>query len=448
MARPTQFKDLFDQYLPRDLQKSLVRADSASLEAYDSAFSEPTSLMVPDEEHAIQNAVRPWIGKLGVNTGAIGAHPDFAHLVGTDQIIYHHITTLFLDIENSTRLSLLMPLEEVLRIKNGILRAASEMVRAFDGHVHRFMGDALMAFFGGAKISPEDSAMAAINCAAMLRQFMKVAVLPGLQQRGIDTKDLGFRIGIDYGEDSKVLWASYGHSKVNEVTATSFYVDVAAKLQHQAGRNQVMLGDSLLSFLDFPDPFREVKTQTRNGEEEAVPVLLPNLSDANGQPINYSIRKLKARNFDNLLPVPTAVKATFDGSKAHHHPGVTYQLWVVGGGKRQPYNSLSQCLNKGLALEFEVSVQHRGYSHRYPLSVNFRKTNYGAEAGAEAKTFPWVVKTISHPHGSGYGSQPPAASTVIQEEGTAYRGIHQMEVEVKDVHGALLFRDAIGVHIR
>lgn len=448
MAPSTQFRDLFDQYLPRDLQKSLVRADSVSLAAHDSALNESTALMLQDEEHAIQKVVRPWIGKPGVNTGAIGAHPDFSYLVGTDQIVYHHITTLFLDIENSTRLSLLMPLEEVLRIKNGILKAASEMVRAFDGHVHRFMGDALMAFFGGTKTSPEDSALAAVNCAAMLRQFMKVAVLPGLQQRGVDTKDLGFRIGIDYGGDTKVLWASYGYSKVNEVTATSFYVDVAAKLQHQAGRNQVMLGDSLLSFLDFPDSFQEIKTRTRNGEEEAVTVLLPNLSDADGQLINYPIRKLKARAFDNLLPVPTAVKETFGGSKARHHPSINLQLYVVENGKRHPYNSLSHCLDKGLGLEFEVTVQHRGYSHRYPLSVNFRKTNHGAEAGVEAKIFPWVVKTIGHPRGTGYGAPPPISSKIIQEEGTAFRGIHQMEVEVKDTCGTLLFSDAIGVHIR
>src|SRR3569833_3943192 len=163
MARSAQFKDLFDQYVPRDLRKSLVRNDSVTMTAHDSVTMESAALMLPDEEHAVQKIVRPRIGKDGVNTGAIGPHPDFAHLKGTDQTVFHHITTLFLDIENSTRLSLLMPLEDVLRIKNGILKAASEMVRSFDGHVHRFMGDAVMAFFGGSETSAEDAALAAIN---------------------------------------------------------------------------------------------------------------------------------------------------------------------------------------------------------------------------------------------------------------------------------------------
>ena len=96
-----------------------------------------------------------------------------------------------------------------------------------------------------------------------------------------------------------------------------------------------------------------------------------------------------------------------------------------------------------------MTVELRGYSHRYPLSVAFRKTNFGIEAGDDAQTFPWVFKSIKAPHnGAGYGGQPPIDATVVETEGTSYRGIHQMEVEVKDALGALLFKDAIGVHIR
>ncbi|QXE07155.1 hypothetical protein BJG93_34930 [Paraburkholderia sprentiae WSM5005] len=55
---------------------------------------------------------------------------------------------MFIDVKESTRLGLRYPLDVVQHIKHSILRAASETVRAMDGHVHRFMGDALMAFFG------------------------------------------------------------------------------------------------------------------------------------------------------------------------------------------------------------------------------------------------------------------------------------------------------------
>jgi adenylate cyclase len=47
--------------------------------------------------------------------------------------------------------------------------------------------------------------------------------------------NLGVRIGLDYGRDRDVLWSSYGYPGVDEVTATSFFVDVAAKLQQAAG---------------------------------------------------------------------------------------------------------------------------------------------------------------------------------------------------------------------
>lgn len=36
---------------------------------------------------------------------------------------------------------------------------------------------------------------------------------------------------------------------INEVTATSFYVDIASKLQHKAPKNSIMLGESLVNKL-------------------------------------------------------------------------------------------------------------------------------------------------------------------------------------------------------
>ena len=54
-----------------------------------------------------------------------------------------------MDMEGSTRLNLLHSPSEVARIKNAFSRMAMEVVKAFDGHVHRIMGDAVMAYFGG-----------------------------------------------------------------------------------------------------------------------------------------------------------------------------------------------------------------------------------------------------------------------------------------------------------
>lgn len=193
-----------------------------------SATQDSPITVAPAEEHELQRQYRPLFGKTGINQAPIGCHPDFLYLQGSSQTEYHYVCSLFIDIKNSTRLSFLYPLETVALIKNSILKAASEIIRCLDGYVHRFMGDAVLAYFGNREDSVEDSIVNAINCAALLESLMTGTILPVLEDEGIKGSDLGFRIGLDYGPKEEVLWASYGYNEVNEVTATSFYVDVAS----------------------------------------------------------------------------------------------------------------------------------------------------------------------------------------------------------------------------
>ena len=180
-----------------------------------------------------QRSLRPLFGKGAPVRPSIGDHPDFMHLKGTDDVCYCPITTMFMDIEGSTRLSLLYDLETVRAIKNAFIQSAIQIVQSFDGHVHRIMGDAVMAFFGGTTSTNESSTINGINAAAVLQHFAEKVVRPRLDEIGCD-HDFGIRIGLDFGQKENVLWSTYGYPGVEEVTATSFYVDVAAKLQHAA----------------------------------------------------------------------------------------------------------------------------------------------------------------------------------------------------------------------
>ena len=239
MPRPfvDAFAEMYDRY-----RQTPARVKSATALRQDSVVGEVQ--LVP--EYSIQHLIRPLYGKGAPTPAQIGDHPDFQNLSGTDSTERHAITTMFMDLEGSTRLSRFRDLEEVYRIKNAFIRAAIEVVRSFDGHVHRIMGDAVMAFFGGRRTSSEQGAIDGINCAAVLSHAVKTVVIPTLG----DDK-LGVRIGLDYGGENDVLWSSYGYPGVEEVTATSFNVDVAAKLQHAARRNRVMIGQSIKEFLVF-----------------------------------------------------------------------------------------------------------------------------------------------------------------------------------------------------
>lgn len=402
---------------------------------------------VEADEYAIQKPIREWFGKTGVNEGTIGSHPDFQNLRGTDNTEFHHITTIFIDIKNSTRLSLRYDLETVRNIKNTILRAASETVRALDGHVHRFMGDALMGYFGGKNRDRESACMAALNCAAILRLLMVQSIVPALKARSIEPDDMGFRVGIDFGKDEDVLWSSYGYSDVSEVTATSYYVDAAAKLQSMAAKDSTMIGDSLLQFLDFPDVFTEPKTELRNGEQVPVPYLLPNYSRPEGGTRDYRIRQLKFDSFTKLLPIPLAMREQiFTGLMAR--PGISFSAFTRVGEKDTPYPSMSRCIDKGTEVVFQVQIEaHVLNGLRMPLYGKFIRKNYGNEAAAANQSDDDVKEFELRPTRQ---SNPPRNNDIVHtwKRDASYRGLHTMEVRIYNFGRQLIFSDIVGVHIR
>lgn len=443
------FREAFDSYLPSQTVRKATASAALAYDSINAVSFEEHMPAVPTQEHGLQQLIRPWFGKNGTNHTPIGPHPDFAHLAGSNETQFQHVTTMFVDIENSTRLSLLYDLPTVVRIKNAILRAASEIVRALDGHVHRFMGDALMAFFGRSDVSKEDSALAAVNCTAVLRLFMEESVIPGLERHGIDAKDLGFRVGIDFGDDDQVVWASYGFNQVHEVTATSFHVDVAAKLQARASRNQVMFGANILDHLDFPERFVRIKTRQKNGENVSVPHLVPNLTKADGTALNYRIREFLVHEYAQLLPFPRQLKSSLSNVGTVDHPAIDFRAFTKESGELAHYPSLSRCLDKHVGLTFSVYVKSHGFQFNYPLKVVFTKTNYGKQAMALGEAGESVAGTkFLTLTKSGLTGVTPASLEASIPESTAYRGIHTMRAEVFDSSARLIFRDTIGVHIR
>ncbi|WP_208692730.1 nucleotide-binding domain-containing protein [Pseudomonas oryzihabitans] len=401
-----------------------------------------------DQEYSIQKQVRPNFMKPGVNHGAIGSHPDFAHLADTRDTERHHVCSLFLDIKNSTRLSFLYDLDLVFAIKNFILKGASEAVRAMDGHVHRFMGDALLAFFGSKSISEDDSVVNAINCCAVLQALMENTIIPVLVDEGVEARDIGFRIGLDFGGDDQVLWGAYGFSSVYEVTATSFYVDVAAKLQAMALKNKAMMGESIVSKIDFPSDFLRKKVIKKDGAIVFIDTLNKSYTDRQGNVTKYRVRELHSEAYRDLLPYPAELKADFEGSSVVSSSGFEFKCYVQGDGGWEFYPSVSRMLPKYVSLQFRLKLSSEVYrSATFPLIVEFFKRNHGREAQLEkgAGRFPSGSETVVL-DGSGVRGFFNG-KTIAISEGTKYRGLHTMEVVVRDNTRRVIYRDFIGVFI-
>lgn len=398
-----------------------------------------------DVEFVYQEALRPCFGRKGVNRQGVGPHPDFAYLKASGDFRHHYAVTLFVDIKGSTRLNLLMDIQRTAFVKNRILQAAVEVVRSLDGHPHRFMGDALMAFFGGVNKTKENAIADAINAAALIRFTMKEHIFPELDDQLGTTTDMAVRVGIDFGDDDGVLWASFGFGEASEITAQGLNVDLASKLQGLASANQAMMGQNLFSFIDFPETYQSVKTKA--GEPDYF--VRPNISDKNGNKLNYKMRHLQSMEYQRLLPIPTEWKEQIDGlTKVKNCSEITYWCEVQEDDEWNEYHSVSRFLNKHLSLKFHVSAPTYFVNNHHGLKVVFTKQNHGNEAqdnnqAGESSS----IEYISNQRGGRNGISN--FQKVVKEEGTEYRGLHTMNVKVySEKHPALLlFEDWIGVYI-
>lgn len=444
------FEDLFESVKKQPTSEALAK--SISIEAMDShpIMESLQSLPAgPQEEFLLQSQIRPVFGKLGVNNSPIGAHPDFIALEGTKITEKHYACTIFVDIKGSTRLSLLYPLEFVFIFKNAVIQTCVEVIRSFDGHVHRLMGDAVMAFFGGSSTEKEDAIADAINCSITLRAILEESIKPWMERQGLDARDFGFRVGCDFGNDEEVLWGSFGYKNVGEVSATGLPVDMASKLQGLAGKNQTMLGQGLLDFINWPEKYSDIKTRESAGNKESLPVVIPNITDSDGKPLNYKMRHLSFDRSLEFSALPRSFREKIGGSPVKNHAEIDYKCFTVINGQKSEYISASKFLDPHISLVFEVEARTNNRLN-FPLKVIFTKTNHGAATPENERDVEQdgVVEYLRKQKISQYNKSFNPFSKVELSEATLYRGLHTMKCEVYDSNGALQFRDWIGVMIK
>jgi class 3 adenylate cyclase len=407
----------FDRVFDRSIQKSMGApgygleslSESVQRRAMDSSEMLASS-NVAEAEFGIQEAIRGLFGKKRTNAHSIGGHPDFQHLDTPGMTDYGFNVSLFLDIKGSTKLGLVYSPEEVFFIKNTIIRCAIETIRAFDGHVHRIMGDAVLAFFRSDGISARDAAIDAINCGCYLVEFMRQLVAPKLRDNNV-AEDVGIRVGVDYGQHHDVLWGMYGFQGSSEVTATSYFVDVAAKLQQSAPRNRVMIGESIRSLLDIHDGMTELKRI--NSGEAVEQYVMPNYTGADGKPVNYKKYVLKQEKYFSLLPKPEWNDAPIKITallKAKNN--VIYQDPEV-------YHACSRALSKGMGIDFKAKFFLPYTTEK--VQVRFRVKNHGQEAGDDLGYEVDVDAQYNRERGEYWASY---------WRDTAYTGLHYMVVSV------------------
>lgn len=197
------------------------------------------------------------------NIPTIGTHPDFTNMNLGDSR-YKYCVSMFIDIKGSTNLALKYSLEEVRQMKDAVLSLCIHTATVFGGHIQRLQGDGLYVQFTDKYVVFNDMIINALNTASVLCHFVSTVLADSLNSRGLEP--MRIKIGIDYGEDKKVLWSHYGVIGCNELTATSMHVDLAAKLQARASSNEIRIGQNVKDTLDLPEEY--ILIPQKDGKDE------------------------------------------------------------------------------------------------------------------------------------------------------------------------------------
>jgi class 3 adenylate cyclase/tetratricopeptide (TPR) repeat protein len=139
-----------------------------------------------------------------------------------------HLTVLFCDLVGSTQISAQLDPEEWREIVAGYHRAAAEAITRFGGHVAKYLGDGVMAFFGYPEAHDNDAERAARAGLAIIDGVAKLNEQPARPR-------LSARVGIDSG--SVVVGAGLG----KDADVFGDAPNIAARVQEAAAPGTVVM---------------------------------------------------------------------------------------------------------------------------------------------------------------------------------------------------------------
>ncbi|MEM3431700.1 MAG: adenylate/guanylate cyclase domain-containing protein [Candidatus Micrarchaeia archaeon] len=148
-------------------------------------------------------------------------NPSMAKLGGDKR----EITVLFSDIRDFTSLSEKLTPEQVVEILNDYFSSMTEIILKWEGTLDKFIGDAIMVFWG-APIEQPDHAERAVNCAIEMLQKLR-EICEKLKAEGKPILKIG--IGINTGE--AIVGNIGAEGKKMDYTVIGDSVNIASRLE-------------------------------------------------------------------------------------------------------------------------------------------------------------------------------------------------------------------------
>jgi class 3 adenylate cyclase/tetratricopeptide (TPR) repeat protein len=281
-----------------------------------------------------------------------------------------HLTVLFCDLVGSTEIAARLDPEEWRELMAGYHRAAAEAITRYGGHVAKYLGDGVMAYFGWPEAHENDAERAARAGLAILEEVSK------LNQESTNPK-ISVRVGIDSG----AVVVGAGAGKDTDVFGEP--PNIAARVQNAAAPDTVLLTASTHRLVSGRFVVEELGAQELKGVADPVElyrVLRPTgvrgrLATARAltpfvgreEELRLLLRRWeRAREGEGQL-VLVVGEAGIGKSRlvAEFHDRIrdTPHIWMESAGEQffenTPFHAITEMLSQWLELQNAADPDHR-----------------------------------------------------------------------------------------
>jgi adenylate cyclase len=177
------------------------------------------------------------------------------------------LTVLFADIRNFTPLVQSLPLETLRSFLNDFFNLFTEVIFNFDGTLDKFMGDALLAFFG-APILLKEPANSAVGSAVMMHKAFK-ELRETWADENSEIREIGLGVGISSGN---IFLGNVGSQRRFDYTVIGMDVNIAQRLATDARSGEILVTQAVRRDLGSQYSVKEESSRLLKGLKVPIPV--------------------------------------------------------------------------------------------------------------------------------------------------------------------------------
>ena len=155
-----------------------------------------------------------------------------------------NLVSMFVDINNSTEMSLSLPEKQFALLVQCFAQEVSIAVLGYGGYVFKYEGDAVIVLFP----AEEDCTKAcenALKCSTTILEIIKEVINPLFKAHQLP--EITVRIGLTYGYALVVLYGNNLEKAHIDIIGSS--ISLASKIVSIAKPNQVLVGESIYNIL-------------------------------------------------------------------------------------------------------------------------------------------------------------------------------------------------------